>query len=336
MSAGGLAADPRPTLVTGAGGFLGGHIARRLLAGGEAVRGLDLAWPEDTDALSDKVTATIRDDEAVEHAVVGCKAVIHCVGLAHLWQPDPNAYRQVNVEGTSHVLAAAGRHGARVVNVSSYTTLIGRRSEGVLDETTVLPPTEMLGPYPASKRHAELAVDQAVAAGLWACSVLPSAPVGASDHRLTPPSRMILDLALGRTPALLNCTLNLVDAAAVAASTIAARDRGRPGERYLLSGEDLSMPTVAAAVAALGGAPAPRPRVPFWVALAAAHVEAAVSGITKRPPTAPLTGVRLAGRPVRFDASKAGNALGFSPRPLAEPLGEALAWMQATGLISGG
>jgi len=261
--------------------------------------------------------------------------VIHCAAIAELWEPSRWAYDRVNMRGACEVLIAARRAGARVVQVSSYVTLIGGpdKGEATLDETVELTPTDMLGPHPRSKREAELAALCAVRMGQEVVIVQPSAPVGPGDHRLTPPSRMIRDLAAGKTAAVLDCLLNLVDVRALAEGVIAARDKGRSGERYLLTGEDLTMVELAAKVAALAGVAAPRFRVPHWLALAAARIEAGVSAVTRRPPTAPLTGVRLAGRRVRFDNAKAREELGFAPPPVDQALADAVAWMRETGRL---
>lgn len=321
------------TLVTGAGGFIGVHITRQLLTAGESVRGLDVAWPGDFPPGAERVTGSILQDDALRAAMAGVDYVIHCAALAQLWVADRGAHDRVNSEGTVRVLQAAREAGAGLVHVSSYTTLIGRdaRPGEVLDESAVLPVEAMLGPYPASKRKAELAVEAAAAAGQPASMVLPAAPVGAGDYNLTPPTAMIRDLARGRVPALLNCLLNLVDVQAVAGAAIAARSRGIYGERYVLAGEDITLPELAGQIADRSGVKAPKTRVPLAVALAAARVEAVISGLTGRAPTAPLTGVRLAARPVRFDTTKAQDNLGFAPRPLAVCLDEALAWIDAYG-----
>jgi dihydroflavonol-4-reductase len=241
-------------------------------------------------------------------------------------------YDRVNMRGTCEVLIAARRAGARMVHVSSYVTLIGGPDRGgtLLDETVELTPSQMLGPYPRTKREAELAALAAARAGQEVVIVQPSAPVGPGDHRMTPPSRMIRDLAAGRTPAVLDCLLNLVDVRVLAEGVIAARDRGASGERYLLTGEDLPMADLAARVAALAGVAPPRFTVPHWVALAAARAEAGIARLTGRPPTAPLTGVRLAGRRVRFSNAKARAAFGFAPPPVDQALADALEWMRAT------
>ena len=321
------------TLVTGAGGFIGGHVVRRLVEAGERVRALDIAWAGDPAPEVERITASILDPDALATAMSGVDAVIHAAAIAHLWTPNPRNYDRVNTLGTARVLAASRRAGARMVLVSSYVTLISRdqRAGEMLDETIAIAPSQLLGPYPRTKRQAELFALSAAALGQDVTIVMPSAPVGAGDTSLTPPTRMLRDLANGRVPALLDTTLNLVDVQAVADAIIAARTKGKPGERYLLTGDDLTMGEIANAVAAATGNAAPRRSVPIGVALAAARAEAMFSRLTGRAPKAPLTGVRLAARPCRFDNSKARAALGFAPRPFAPCLAEALDWLRDTG-----
>ena len=321
------------TLVTGAAGFLGGLVLRKLAAEGLPVRGLDLRKPEVLPQGVSCIEGSVLDPDTVSRACEGVSHIIHAAAIASLWAPGRFDYDRVNVLGTCRVLAAARRLGVRVVLVSSFTTLIARQTpkHARLDETLAHVPTDLLGPYPRSKRQAELAALAAEAAGQEVVIVQPAAPIGAGDVNLTPPARMVRDLAAGRTPALLDCTLNLVDAEAVVDAIIAARTQGESGQRYLLSGEDLSMREVADMVAELSGTRAPRRNVPMAVAMTAARVESWVSRITKRPPTAPLTGVRLAGHPVTLDSSKAREVLGFHPRPVREAMAEAIAWMRAEG-----
>lgn len=321
------------TLVTGAGGFIGGHVLRRLIEAGERVRALDIVWAGDPPPEAGRVTASILDPDALAIAMRGVDAVIHAAAITDLWTPTPRDYDRVNALGTCRVLAASRKAGARMVLVSSYVTLVSRdqRAGQMLDETSAVAPSQLLGPYPRTKRQAELFALSAAALGQDVTIVMPSAPVGAGDTSLTPPTRMLRDLANGRVPALLDTTLNLVDVRAVADAIIAARNDGKPGERYLLTGDDLAMRDIADAVAMATGRAAPRRSVPIGVALGAARAEALLARLTGRAPTAPLTGIRLAARPCRFDNSKACAALGFEPRPFATCLGEALDWLRDAG-----
>ena len=318
-------------LVTGAAGFLGRHLCEQVVGRGHAVRGLDLV-----PGVGDWVTGSIFDADAVERAVQGVDLVLHGAAITDLWTSQRFGYDRINVVGTCRVLAAARRAGARTVVVSSYTTLIAAdtAAEMVLDETVEVPPNRLLGGYPASKRQAELAALSAAATGQEVVIVLPGAPIGVGDARPTPPGRLILDLMAGRLPALLDCTLNLVDVQAVAAATLAAGIRGESGRRHLLTGEDISVTAFAGLVEAACGTPAPSRRVPYALAWTAAAVEAGLARLTGRPPKAPMTGVRLAGRRCRFDNALARSALDFAPRPVAECVEEAVRWYQGQdGLI---
>ncbi|MBK0397741.1 NAD-dependent epimerase/dehydratase family protein [Limibaculum sp. M0105] len=320
-------------LVTGAGGFVGGHVVAQLVSAGRRVRGFDLAFPVPLPEGAEPVEGSILDASDLTRAMDGVTGVIHAAAIAHLWTRDPGDYARVNVDGTARVLHAAQAAGARMVLVSSFTTLVGRDAAdgAVLDEGSELAPEALLGPYPTSKRQAELAVEAAAADGQNALTVLPSAPVGPGDTRLTPPTAMIRDLAAGRTPALIDCLLNLVDVRALASGIVLALDAGRAGRRYLLSGEDVAMRELAGMIARITGVPAPRATVPMGVALAAGRVEALVSRMTGKPPKAPLTGVRLAARHVQFDASRAREELGFAPPPVSTALRDAIDWLRREG-----
>jgi dihydroflavonol-4-reductase len=311
-------------LITGAGGFIGGHLATRAAAAGWEVTGLDLRLPAAPSFRA--ITGSILDSATLQEAMAGATAVIHGAAITGLWSRNPADFARVNLGGTQAVLAAARKTDARLVHISSYTTLIARDTpaDSLLDESVLTPPEALLGPYPRSKRAAELAVLSAAAEGLDALVVLPSAPIGPGDPGPTPPMRLIRDLAAGRLPAILETTMNLVGVEALADGIIAALDRGQSGTRYLLSGTDAPLSEIAAIVARITGVRPPRARVPYAVALAAAEVSEALARLTGRPPAAPVTGVRLAGRRVRFSNAKARRDLGFSPLPLEESIQRAL------------
>lgn len=316
------------TLVTGAGGFLGGHVLALLSERGEPTRALDLTFPQPLPPGVEQVTGSILDKDLLGEAMQGTTHVIHAAAISGLWAPGRFDFDRVNGLGTCLVVAAARRAQAGMVHVSSFTTLIGRATprDAVLDERAEITPSQQLGSYPRTKRQAELFCQTAVrTTGQRIVIVQPAAPVGPGDNRLTPPTRLLRDLAGGKVPALLESWMNLVDMRAVANACLTARHEGESGERYLLSGEDIRLSDLADRVAAITGTPPPKARVPGWVALAAARAEAMWARVSKRPPTAPLTGVRLALRPCRFDNAKARATLAFAPRSLEEVLPEALA-----------
>ncbi|MEM1160131.1 MAG: NAD-dependent epimerase/dehydratase family protein [Pseudomonadota bacterium] len=315
-------------LVTGGAGFLGNQLLDDLISAGHEARSLDVKMPfEPLDAV-DYRTGSILEGSDLTAAMAGCDAVIHAAAISDFWSADRSAFDRVNTLGTQEVLNAARSEGIRVVHVSSYTTLIGRESrpDQVLTETDAQHPSQLLGPYPKSKRQAEMAVMSAASDGGDALSMLPAALIGPCDHRPTQPGGLLSDLYFGRLPALMPSRLSLVDVRDVSEAIVAALEKGAPGGRYLLAGHDIELQCLAQKIHAMGGSPPPRRLVPKGVALAVARGEAMIAHLTGRAPLAPLTGVRLACRPVRFDTSLSESALGFRRRSLEATLQDTVDW----------
>ncbi|HXI86093.1 MAG TPA: NAD-dependent epimerase/dehydratase family protein, partial [Parvularculaceae bacterium] len=242
---------------------------------------------------------------------------------------------RVNRGGTEVMLAAAKDEGVkRFIHCSSLTALVGRRSQdgAIVDESVRLEPRDMLGDYPRSKLLAERAVENASADGLDAVIAIPTEPLGAGDKRLTPPTRMILDFVNGKMPAYIDCVLNFVPVTSLAEGLIAARDRGRGGQRYIFGGENVSMPALLDAIARATGRAMPKTRLPYAAALAAGAGDTAFARLRGLPPRAPLTGVRLAGRRVSFSSDKARRELGWRPAPFEAALESAIEWFKSEGL----
>lgn len=322
------------SLVTGGAGFVGRHLVAALQARGDAVRILDLeALPG-----AESQVGSICDPDAAARAADGVDTIFHLAGNAQLWARDASVFDEINHRGTRVMLdAAAGAGVRRFVHCSSLTTLVGRRTPlgaSQADEQTRLQPEDMLGAYPRSKLDAERAVEAAAMAGLDAVIVIPTEPLGAGDLSLTPPTRMILDLVCGRTPATIDCTLNFVDVRSLAEGMIAVRDRGQSGGRYILGGENVPMRRLLAALESLSGRPMPKLELPFAIALIAGLVDTGiVARLTGKPPKAPLTGVRLAGRRVSFSSEKAKAELGWESAPFDGALREMLNWVNQQRLV---
>lgn len=321
-------------LVTGAAGFVGRHVCERLLARGDEVIGLDIDFDRPLSGGVAPLRGSVEDPDAVARAIDGCEAVVHCAAITGLWARRRALFHQVNVEGTRIVLDAVHKAGIeQCVHVSSFVTLIsgGRDRPGtpprLVDEHLELPLGLMLGPYPRSKRAAELLARTHPAQPVI---VMPSAPVGPGDHGLTPPSRMLSDIANGRLPALLDCTWNFVDVRYLSAGIVSALEQGMPGRRYLLSGQNMDTGALCELLKSLKLSP-PRLRVPHGIALTAARAESGLSALLGSPPKAPLTGVRLAGPALEFSSSRAEAELGFAPGNIATAFAEALTWMRRNG-----
>ncbi|HBS33576.1 MAG TPA: NAD-dependent dehydratase [Parvularcula sp.] len=323
------------SLVTGGAGFVGGRLVRALQARGERVRVIDLNPVADVEA----VMASIEDVSAVRAAMAGADVVYHLAGDAQLWARDAGRFERINHQGTRAILTAAVEAGVRrFVHCSSLTTLVGRSAPigpSTADETTEISPQEAFSGYPRSKALAEQAVREAVARGLDAVIAIPTEPLGAGDVSLTPPSRMIVDLANGRMPATIDCLLNFVAVDSLADGLIAAATRGKRGQRYVLGGENVSMARLLAEIERQTGKTMPRATLPYAVALVAGAIDTGVvARITGNRPAAPLTGVRLAGRRVSFSSLKAEIELGWKSAPFEQALGDALRWFRGEGLIA--
>ncbi|MEM9046063.1 MAG: NAD-dependent epimerase/dehydratase family protein [Pseudomonadota bacterium] len=320
-------------LVTGAGGFLGRQLVALLTKYGNAVTAFDLGFDPPLPPGAEPMIGSVTDKAAVARAIRDCDAVVHCAAVTGLWAENKDIFEEVNVNGTKTVLdAALAVEVTRVVHISSFVTLIagGRETLQTVDERLELPADAMLGPYPRSKRLAELICRSHP---VQPVIVQPTAPLGPDDFNLTPPSQMLYDLANGTLPALIDCTWNFVDIRDLAEGVVAALELGKPGRRYLLGGTNMTTAEMVEIFNPLSAKPAPRIRVPYWVALSAARAEAAIGAVIPGPPKASLTGVKLAGPLLHFDTSRAREELEFTTRPPEETFRDALAWMTKTNRV---
>lgn len=322
-------------LVTGGAGFIGRHLVAALRERGAQVRILDPAPTADLAADVDVVVGSVLDPQRLAAAVTGVRRVYHLAGIAKLWARDRGDFDRVNAGGTAMVLRAAAAHRIeRVVHCSTEAILLAPRRgiDAPIDETAQPVLADMPGPYTRSKLKAEQSVLAAVQDGLNAVIVNPTVPIGPGDRNRTPPAAMISMFLQGRSPAYLECVLNLVDVRDVAAGMVLAGERGRSGERYILGGDNVALSNLLRLLESISGRPMPKRAVPGWLALAsAAATEWAADLLTHRTPAATREGVRLALRSAPFDSRKARSELGYAPRPLQDGLRDTVAWLSAVG-----
>lgn len=326
----------KPTLVTGATGFLGWHIARRLLDRGRRVRLLVRDASRGAAALRELPGAEIargdlRDAASVERAVDGCGVVYHVAADYRLWAPRPEEMYRSNVDGTRHVLDAAKRKGVERCVYTSTVGCMGIPEDGIGDEDVPVGLDAMAGPYKRSKFLAEQVALEFAKNGLPVVIVNPTAPVGDHDFRPTPTGKVVVDFLRGAMPAFLDTGLNVVYAGDVAEGHFAACERGRAGERYILGGENLTLQEIFEKLAEVTGRKAPRVRIPYAVAYAAGVASTGWAAVTGREPRAPLDGVRMARKKMWVRHDKAARELGYTARPATEALRRAAEWFQANG-----
>jgi len=323
------------TLVTGATGFVGSAVVRRLLEAGHDVRAL-VRPASDRRNLSglpvDVVAGDLRRSDSLSAALRGCDTLFHVAADYRLWVRDEREMLAVNVEGTRRLMEAAGDAGIRRVVYTSSVAVLGHKAVGTpADETTHARLEEMIGPYKRSKFLAEQIVRDFADRGLPVVIVNPAAPVGPRDIKPTPTGRMIVEAAAGRMPAYLETGLNIVDVDDVADGHLLALERGRVGSRYILGGDNMTLCDILTAIARVSGRPAPRLRIPHGVALAVACGAEAGARLFGGEPLATMDSVRMARRPMYFDSTKAKEELGFRARPATEALARAVAWFRAAG-----
>ena len=324
--------------VTGATGFVGAHVARALLAAGRRVR--CLVRPTSSAALLaglrvEQVAGDVTDAGAVARGIADCDEVFHCAADYRLYARDPAEIYRTNVEGTRVMLAAARAQGVRrFIHTSSVATLAARADGTPVDERAVAKLDDVIGDYKRSKLLAEREVEAACARGLPAVVVSPSTPVGDGDVKPTPTGKIVVDFLAGRFPAYVDTGLNLIDVRDVAAGHLLAAERGRPGERYILAHANLTLKEILAMLARIAERRAPRVRLPHWVPLAIAHLEAPVARLLRREPRVPIDGARMAKKPMFFDGGKAVRELGLPQSPIEPALRRAVEWFVANGYVS--
>jgi dihydroflavonol-4-reductase len=263
--------------------------------------------------------------------------VYHLAANPNLWVRDRHEFEAVNHAGTVNVLEEALAAGAeRVLHTSTESILTRSHGSGVIDENVVISESDAVGPYCLSKLRAENAAMALARAGKPVVVANPTMPVGPGDRGLSPPTRLIRDFCAGKLPALMDCTLNLIDVRDVALGLARVMERGKPGRRYLLGGENLTMVGFLRVLADLCGVSVPRWRVPYAAGLAVAYLSEFwsdhVSGI---PPKATVTGVRLARRIMHFDPTRTLRELELEARPVRQALADSLSWLRAEGLLGG-
>ncbi|WP_406695161.1 NAD-dependent epimerase/dehydratase family protein [Singulisphaera sp. Ch08] len=328
------------TIVTGGAGFIGSHLVERLVSLGQRVRvverpGADAAH---LPAGVELVRADIRDPEAISQAMRGGRWVYHLAANPNLWVRDRAEFGAVNHQGTIHVLDAALAAGAeRVLHTSTESILTCARATGPIGEEVEVQLSDAVGPYCRSKLLAENEAMARARAGKPVVIANPTMPVGPGDRGLSPPTRLIRDFCRRKLPARMDCTLNLIDVRDVAEGLILTMERGEPGRRYLLGGENLTLVGLLGILSEQTGVPVPRWRVPYPLGLAVAHFsEFWADHVSGRTPKATVTGVKLTQRTMHFDASRSLAALGLKPRPVRESLADSVAWLRQVGQIEGG
>lgn len=323
----------KPTLVTGASGFLGWHVARRLLERGHRVRVLARNPSRVRELEVETAVGDLRDADSLDSAVMGCSSVFHVAADYRLWVRDAGEMYRSNVEGTRSLLSSARKAGVEKFVYTSTVGCVGIPEDGVGDESSPVTLGDMTGSYKRSKFLAERAALEFAQDGFPVVVVNPTAPVGDHDCKPTPTGKMVVDFLRGAMPAFVDTGLNLLDASDVAEGHLLAWKHGVPGERYILGCQNLTLEEIFQRLSSISGVPAPRRRVPYAVAYAAGVASTGWANLTGTEPRAPLDAVRMARKKMWVRHDKAARELGFSPGPVDEALKKAVQWFRANGYV---
>jgi nucleoside-diphosphate-sugar epimerase len=316
-------------LVIGASGFLGSHVTRQLVRGGHDVRVM-LRRTSSTKGIDDldveRHYGDIVDDDALRTAMSGCDVVYYCVVDARMWLRDPAPLFRTNVEGLRHVLEAAADADLRKFVFTSTT--------GTLAVSTGTPVTEDDphnwtggGPYIEARVQAEdLVLRYARERGLPAVAMCISTTYGPRDWQPTPHGSLIAQVAAGRFPFYLDFSSEVVGIEDAARAMLLAADRGRPGERYIISDRYMSTREVHEIAAAATGVGRPRVKIPLPVLYGAAHLNDVAARILRRDLPFAVVGVRMAELMSPLDHGKAERELGWQPDPVEDSIRKAARW----------
>jgi dihydroflavonol-4-reductase len=326
--------------LTGATGFVGSHVARALAQQGADLRLLvrpnsNRKNLDDGNISADLVTGDLRDPASLEKSIAGCDVVFHVAADYRLWVRDPDEMYRANVEGTRAILAAARKNNVRRVVYTSSVATMGFTSNGQpADENSPVSLENMIGPYKRSKFMAEQVAIEAAHAGQDVVIVNPTTPVGERDIKPTPTGRIVIDFLKKKFPAYVDTGLNLVDVKECARGHIAALEKGRSGERYILGGENLTLKQILDKLAAITGLSSPKVKVPYILALATGVVDEIFTGrIRGREPRATIDAVRMGRKKMFASSAKAERELGWKVVPVDDALGRAVAWFRDNGYV---
>jgi len=322
--------------VTGATGFLGSHVARALAEQGAELRLLvrKTSSLKNLEGLkAETATGDLRDAASLEKGISGCDTVFHVAADYRLWVRDPEEMYKSNVDGTRAIIEAARKNGVRRVVYTSSVATMGFTSNGhPADEDSPVSLGDMIGHYKRTKFMAEQVAMEAGRSGMQVVTVNPTTPVGEQDVKPTPTGRIVVDFLKRKFPAYVETGLNLVDVQVCARGHVAALEKGRSGERYILGGENLTLKQILDTLGKITGLPSPKIKLPYIFAFATGVVDEMITGrLLKGEPRATIDTVRMGSKKMFASSDKAERELGWKIVPVENALRRAVEWFRANG-----
>jgi dihydroflavonol-4-reductase len=316
-------------LVTGAAGHIGNVLVRQLIKGGRRVRALVLPG-EDTRALDglqvELVNGDVLDVPSLLKAMQGVDYVFHLAGIISIMPGRDEFVRKVNIQGTKNILKAAKKCGVKRVLYTSSIHALSRSCEGVIDERVPFDPNNPEGEYDRSKAEASLAVQEAVRKGQDAVIVCPTGVIGPFDFRGSEMGELLRGFMQKKAHVLIEGAYDFVDVRDVARGMILAVEKGRSGEVYILSGEQVKINRLKDLVQKAMGFATATFMIPLSIARLAAKMGPLYYKLTRQTPKFTTYSLdTVCGNSV-ISHAKASRELGYRARPLFESVTDTIRW----------
>lgn len=325
-------------LVTGASGFIGWHVAQHLVDACAKVRALvrpDTLRRYREPEQFEWIEGDLTDRQSLDRAIKGCRYLFHVAGDYRFWARDPRTIHVANVQGTVNVLEAAKAAGVEKIVVTSTTGILRRGTPDQLaDESQLVSPDQLCGPYKSSKFEAFLETDRRAKSGWPIVTVLPTAPIGPHDIKPTPTGMIIVQFLNGRIPMLARTGLNFVDVRQCALGHLLAMTRGEPAERYLLGGVNLWLREFLQRLEPYSKYRAPELHAPHWLSYATACASEVLARLSSRwIPFVTRESVRMSRDPHFSSNAKAERELGYETVPIEDAIQDAVRDFSSRGLV---
>ena len=324
-------------LVTGATGFIGSAVARRLAENGTKIRCLvrESSSMRNLDGLCIEIAyGDIRDIDSLRRALNGCDRVFHLAAVYANWLPDPGLMYRVNEEGTRNVMTACRDAGIQKIVYCSSVAALGAHGQTPADESARFNLNSSGDHYYISKYRAEQVALEFARAGVPVVIVNPSNPIGPRDIAPTPTGALIINLLKGKFPGYVEGGINLIDVTDCARGIIAAMEKGREGQKYILGNQNVTIKEYFdLIVKAAGRGKSPTFRIPSWMAVLSGYGYQILSRITNRPPVTSASWARVGSHYSWWDSTLAKEDLNLGQRSVEESIRDAVRWFETNGYL---